>query len=188
MQTAFLHRLDRDLVGAEARAQLDAFSALFGRPPDFVDGHQHVQLLPQVRDAVIAAVKERAPAAWMRQCAVVPAARRTLDAKGRIIDWLSRGFARRARAQQVAVNPAFAGTYAFRPDADFARLFPKFLAGLPEGGLVMCHPGTVDAELERLDPLTTLREREYAYFLADEFPRVLAENGMTLAAAVQAQQ
>ena len=34
----------------------------------------------------------------------------------------------------------------------------------------MCHPGLVDAELERLDPLTTLREREYAYFCGDAFP------------------
>jgi putative ABC transport system substrate-binding protein len=30
----------------------------------------------------------------------------------------------------------------------------------------MCHPGKVDAELRRLDPLTDLREREYAFFSA----------------------
>ena len=45
----------------------------------------------------------------------------------------------------------------------------------------MCHPGIVDAELERLDPLTTLREREYAYLRGDAFPGVLAERGVTLA-------
>ena len=33
----------------------------------------------------------------------------------------------------------------------------------------MCHPGFVDAELQRLDPLTTLREQEYAYFAGDDF-------------------
>ena len=38
----------------------------------------------------------------------------------------------------------------------------------------MCHPGFVDAELKRLDPLTTLREREFAYFNSDEFAHVLA--------------
>jgi predicted glycoside hydrolase/deacetylase ChbG (UPF0249 family) len=45
----------------------------------------------------------------------------------------------------------------------------------------MCHPGIVDAELRRLDPLTTLREREYAYFLDDAFPAVLASHRVALA-------
>ncbi len=45
----------------------------------------------------------------------------------------------------------------------------------------MCHPGFVDSELERLDPLTTLREREFTYFNSDEFPKVLAAHGVALA-------
>ena len=45
---------------------------------------------------------------------------------------------------------------------------------MPDGGLVMCHPGQVDAELQRLDPLTDLREREYAYFCGDDFRRCCA--------------
>jgi predicted glycoside hydrolase/deacetylase ChbG (UPF0249 family) len=47
----------------------------------------------------------------------------------------------------------------------------------------MCHPGFVDAELQRLDPLTTLREKEYAYLAGDRFPELLAAHGMTLAPA-----
>ena len=39
----------------------------------------------------------------------------------------------------------------------------------------------VDTELRRLDPLTDLREREYAYFVADDFPRLLAAHGIALA-------
>ena len=67
------------------------------------------------------------------------------------------------------------------PKANFAKIFPRFLAGLPDGGLIMCHPGFVDAELERLDSLTTLREHEFAYFNSDEFPRLLADHGVALA-------
>jgi predicted glycoside hydrolase/deacetylase ChbG (UPF0249 family) len=51
---------------------------------------------------------------------------------------------------------------------------------LPDGGLIMCHPGFVDAELQRLDSLTTLREREFAYFNSDEFPRMLAAHDAAL--------
>jgi len=39
----------------------------------------------------------------------------------------------------------------------------------------------VDAELQRLDPLTTLREREYAFFAGDTFPAVLARHRVALA-------
>jgi len=49
--------------------------------------------------------------------------------------------------------------------------------------VVMCHPGFVDAELQRLDPLTTLREKEYAYFAGDAFPAALASHGVALADA-----
>ena len=47
--------------------------------------------------------------------------------------------------------------------------------------VVMCHPGFVDAELQRLDPLTELREKEYVFFAGDEFPAVLARHGVALA-------
>lgn len=179
----FLRALARQLDAASLEAEIDAqfrrFAVLFGRPPDFVDGHQHVHLLPQIREAVIAAAARHAPAAWLRQCGV-PAGRLPADAKGAVVDALSRRFRRLAAARALATNPAFAGTYAFRPDADFAVLFPRFLAGLPDGAVVMCHPGHVDAELARLDPVTHLRAREFAYLAGDTFPLVLARAGVTL--------
>ena len=66
-------------------------------------------------------------------------------------------------------------------EADYGALFPSFLEGLPDGGLVMCHPGFVDAELQRLDSLTGLRESEYAFFAGEGFPRLLARHGFALA-------
>ena len=64
---------------------------------------------------------------------------------------------------------------------DFARLFPGFLRALPAQSVVMCHPGFVDAELERLDPLTTQREREYAYLAGPDFAAALRAHGLALA-------
>jgi chitin disaccharide deacetylase len=181
MTAALLRRLDRAVVAAEIEAQLAAFAAAFGRAPDFLDGHQHIHLLPQVREEVLAAAKRRAPDAWVRQCGrTLPLVRRLFDRKGLVLDVLSRGFRARANALGVPTNPAFAGTYDFRPKADFARKFARFLDGLPDGGVVMCHPGHVDDELIRLDPLTDLREREYAYLAGDGFPAALAAHGVAL--------
>jgi predicted glycoside hydrolase/deacetylase ChbG (UPF0249 family) len=179
---AMARRLDRTALEREIGAQLQAFADAFGRPPDFVDGHQHVHIFPQVRDAFVRAVVAQAPNAWVRQCGRISSQPRKLqDRKGLLLDILSIGFRRRARRAGLHFNPAFAGTYSFAPDTDFAALFPTFLEGLPNGGLVMCHPGFVDAELERLDPLTTTREREYAYLNGEDFLRLLAEKDVMLA-------
>ena len=103
--------------------------------------------------------------------------------KGLVLDLLSGTFRRKAAARGIRTNPAFAGTYDFfaNPAPDFATLFPAFVKDMPAGGLVMCHPGFVDAELERLDPLTTPREREFAYLADDAFPDVLRRHGVALA-------
>ena len=51
-----------------------------------------------------------------------------------------------------------------------ASLMRQFLDGLPDGGLVMCHPGFVDETLVSLDPLTTQRENEHAFLAGDAIP------------------
>jgi predicted glycoside hydrolase/deacetylase ChbG (UPF0249 family) len=182
LRAALQRRFDAGGLQAEVAAQLAAFKSMFGRGPDFIDGHQHVHLFPQVRDAVLVLAVTEAPGAWLRQCgSVQPLAARLGDPKGLLVDFLSRAFRHRASALGIATNAAFAGTYAFRPEVDFAALFPRFLRALPDGGLVMCHPGHVDAELIRLDPVTHLREREYAYLDSTDAAQVLANAGFALA-------
>jgi predicted glycoside hydrolase/deacetylase ChbG (UPF0249 family) len=181
LRAAAARRLQPEFLVIEIATQLRAFIDAFGRPPDFLDGHQHVQLFPQVRDAFLRVVAEGAPNAWVRQCGRARPTRRLHDRKALTLDILSLGFRRKARRLGIAVNPAFAGTYSFSAKARFARIFPRFLSGLPDGGLVMCHPGFVDAELEALDSLTTLREHEFAFFGSDAFLPMLAEHGVTLA-------
>lgn len=180
MRRAMARRLDVELLTIEIATQMQAFLAAFGHLPDFVDGHQHVHLLPQVRNAFLKVVSEIAPNAWVRQCGRVRAGRVRHDPKSLVLDVLSLGFKSQATRHGLATNPAFAGAYNFSPKARFARLFPRFLKGLPDRGLIMCHPGFVDTVLESLDPVTTLREHEFAFFSSDAFPQVLAEHGAAL--------
>jgi predicted glycoside hydrolase/deacetylase ChbG (UPF0249 family) len=176
-----LHLLSGERLRAEIAAQLAAFGAAFGRKPDFIDGHQHAHLFPQVREALLEVAKAEAPEAWVRQCG--GAARRApADFKTAMLERLSRTFRVLAAARGVRTNPAFAGAYDFGAAApgDFDRLFPGFLHGLPAQSVVMCHPGLVDDELKRLDPLTTQREREFAYLAGDGLPAALSAAGLTL--------
>jgi predicted glycoside hydrolase/deacetylase ChbG (UPF0249 family) len=180
LRRAHLRSLRPKLLIAEISRQFEAFAAAFGRPPDFVDGHHHVHLFPQIRNAVLRATKDSAPDAWVRQCGQLSALRRLTDHKALLLDGLSRRFRRLAADHGLRTNPAFAGTYTFRSDAAYARLFATFLDRLPDGGVIMCHPGKVDAELERLDHVTNSRELEYAFFEGDAFPRLLAERSVRL--------
>jgi len=177
---SLLRRLDVDMVRAEILAQLSAFQSVFGRPPDYVDGHQHVQAFPQVRDAFVDAVAHAAPGAWIRQCGRAPGAPGAGDFKSLTLDMLSSGLRRRAAKAGVPFNPAFAGAYDFTRQPDFAGLFAHFLEHLPDGGLVMCHPGFVDETLVALDPLTTQREREFEFLASEGMPALLAARGLTL--------
>jgi len=182
LRLGLLRRLDPGLIEDELSAQLAAFKDLFGCAPDFVDGHQHAQLFPQVRDAFLRAVKEAAPGAWVRQGGrLQPLAKLIGAPKALVLDVLSAQFRKRAARAGIPFNPAFAGAYDFSGQPDFGLLMRQFLERLPEGGLVMCHPGFVDETLTSLDPLTTQREAEHAFLASEHFPPLLAANGVTLA-------
>ena len=182
LRAGLLRRLDAEMIYGELMVQLAAFKDLFGRDPDFVDGHQHAQLFPQARDGFLRAVKEAAPGAWVRQCGRrQPLAQRLAVPKALVLDLLSAQFRKRAARAGLSFNPAFAGAYDFTTAPDFGELMRQFLDGLPEGGLVMCHPGFVDDTLSSLDPLTTQRETEHAYLAGEQFPALLTANNVTLA-------
>jgi predicted glycoside hydrolase/deacetylase ChbG (UPF0249 family) len=134
-----------------------------------------------VRDGFLTAVKEAAPGAWVRQSGrSQPLAQRLGTPKALFLDILSARFRDRAARAGIPYNPGFAGAYDFSRQADFSVLMGQFLDGLPEAGVVMCHPGFVDEILVSLDPLTAQREREYAFLGSEQFPRLLAANKVTL--------
>lgn len=181
LRTSLLRQLDAEIVHAELLAQIAAFRQMFGRAPDYIDGHQHAQLFPQIRDAFLTAVKEAAPGAWIRQCGRnLPLSQRLSNPKALLLDTLSETFRRKAAHEGVAFNTGFAGAYDMVRGGDFSAAMQEFLAGLPDGGLVMCHPGYVDEILIGLDNVTHQRERELAFLNSDAFPQLLAETNVTL--------
>ncbi|WP_315736559.1 MULTISPECIES: ChbG/HpnK family deacetylase [unclassified Bradyrhizobium] len=181
LRAGLTRRLDPEMIRAEVLVQLAAFGDLFGRAPDFVDGHQHAQLYPQVREGFLAAVKETAPTAWVRQGGRnLPLMQRLAAPKALLLDVLSAQFRRQARRAEIAFNPGFAGAYDFTKASDFGALMDGFLDELPEHGLVMCHPGFVDDVLIELDPLTVQREHEHAYLAGEHFPGLLERRKVTL--------
>jgi chitin disaccharide deacetylase len=183
---AWRSALPRREIQDEMRRQLDAFEDAFGAPPDYVDGHQHVQVLPGIADDLIAELSARGLAGkvWLRDSADRP---RRIFARGKhwgkalTVAALARGFRAKARAAGFSLNDGFSGFSDFDAQADYAADFASFLRAPGAKPLIMCHPGHVDAELARLDPVTDSREAELAFLLSERFTEILDAAGARLA-------
>ncbi|WP_308515713.1 ChbG/HpnK family deacetylase [Sphingomonas flavescens] len=154
---AFLRRLPIGAIGSEVNAQFERFEEVMGRPPDFVDGHQHVHFLPGIRRVVIEATSRRAPRAWLRTCEdkLWRILRRPFRVKSLVNALQAAGFARAARRAGLRCNDSFAGFYDFR--SPFQLLLPRFFTARGQFHLVICHPG--DTELAD-DPISVARLKE----------------------------
>lgn len=158
-------------IAAEITRQLDAFEDALGRPPDFVDGHQHVHVLPGVRRALLDQLARRYPAGALyvrdpSDRAAAIRARGVAVGKALVIAGLATGFRSAALRRQLRVNRGFSGVAPFDPQRDFTADLQRFLIVPGPTHLVMCHPGFVDDELIRLDPVTATRPVEHAALLA----------------------
>jgi predicted glycoside hydrolase/deacetylase ChbG (UPF0249 family) len=177
---ALLSPAARAEIAAEIVRQLDAFAEAMSRAPDFVDGHQHVHALPGVRGGVMAALAGRG-VAYVRDPAdsLGPiAARGGPVGKALTVAALASGFGAAARRAGLAVNRGFSGFSAFDAKADYGAEFAGALRAPGPAPLVMCHPGEIDAELRRLDPVVETRPRELAFLASDRFLDVCAAAGL----------
>jgi hypothetical protein len=87
--------------------------------------------------------------------------------------WAGARLARGLRESGVATNDGFSGVYDFGA-ADYRALFRRFLKGVRERTIVMCHPAGSEAPG---DPIVAARSREYAYLASEQMPADLAEAG-----------
>lgn len=168
----------RNEIASEVARQLDAFEQHLGRAPDFVDGHQHVHVLPGIRRAVLDAVVARYPAGsvYLRDPADSIAAIRARGVaigKALTVAGLATGLRQAAARRGIPTNRGFSGFSPFDAGRNFAADLTAFLARPGPAHLVMCHPGHVDDELVRLDPVVATRPLEHAVLMTFEPPQGL---------------
>lgn len=168
----------RSEIAGEVARQLDAFEQHLGRAPDFVDGHQHVHVLPGVRGAVLdeLARRYRAGSVYLRDPSDSIAAIRARGVavgKALTVAGLATGLRRAAARRGIPTNRGFSGFSPFDAGRDFAADLTTFLVDPGPAHLVMCHPGHVDDELIMLDPVVATRPLEHAVLMTFEPPQGL---------------
>jgi len=192
VRLAVAGRLDGAAVLAEFTRQLDRFQALFGRPPDYLDGHQHVHLLPGVRQALFRLLRQRLAGApvYVRRLgrgpAAPPPAGREL-AKVLPVALLGTGFAAALDRMGVPGNDAFRGLHGFDPAEGAAQVAARFRRWFQAPGrrlLVNCHPGLPEPSpsgTAMADAIAATRAAEYAFLSDSGFPALLGERNTRLA-------
>ena len=193
---AHLHLLPRAALAAEWKAQWQAFVQAFGRAPDYVDGHQHVHHLPQVREVMLEALSESERVSENESgSAPPPAVRATgrLPGRGHAFKrWViqSTGGSRlqqTLKSRGLRHNTTLWGVYDF-VDEDYGALMRRWLRDVPaEGALLFCHPGKPQRtsahsheDPASIDLIAPAREREWRYFSSEAFVTDLREAQVVL--------
>ncbi len=179
MRSALSGRIDRASIATALHAQLDRFESVAMQAPDFVDGHQHVHVLPGIRDVVVAELLQR----YREKKPYLRAVNPRLPGHGGfikplVLKLLSNGFNDLAQRCGLRTNAGFAGIYSLQPHADFAALMRRWLSSARNGDLLMCHPGA--SAHDNSDPIADTRPRELALLKSAEFAELLAHNRICL--------
>lgn len=168
-------------IVAQLEQQIDRFADALGRLPDYIDGHQHVQLLPVVREAVVGAA--RRIGAYVRVTSEPIDAsmwRRPSPFGSVFLSRASRNLVKLAAEHGVTTNFGFRGVRNFRERAPFRNLFRRMIENTRDGCLVMCHPGYADPLLANRDPVQAQRVAELDYFASPDFLQDISDAGVVL--------
>jgi hypothetical protein len=181
MLRAALGGFDRTAARVVIERQLDAFEVQWRAPPDFVDGHQHVQQFAGIREALVHALARRyggqeGPKPYLRISRAPPGA---ADLKSRVIAAMGANALDSGAAHaDLPRAPALLGAYDFSGEpARYARLMAGWLHAAPAGSVIMCHPALF---AEPGDVIGAARAREFAYLSGADFAAALARAGVRL--------
>ena len=169
---ALLGLVSRAEIRAEIERQLDAFERQLGFPPDHIDGHEHVHMLPGIRHGLLDVVSRRYPGLkpLLRDPAdswSAIAARGGMTPKAKAVAALALGFGTNARRRGLPTNVGFSGFSSFDVDEPYGEELERALLRPGPRHIVMCHPGHADAELAALDPVVERRRMEYETLMRD---------------------
>ncbi|MPN45150.1 hypothetical protein SDC9_192717 [bioreactor metagenome] len=176
----------------EIRNQLTAFEDAMGRAPAYVDGHQHVHQLPQVRDVLIEELSRRDQGqnVWLRATRAAPHeahADLATCAKSWVIAHLgAQGLAQLAHAHGMRQNRRLLGVYGFDGDAQAYRArLVRWLDSADEADLLMCHVAALPSNGWLLtpqdDPIGRARTEEYSVWSAADLGDLLEQSGCSFA-------
>lgn len=181
LMSAPLAWVDRQAVRDSFRQQIDLFVKHLGRLPDYLDGHQHVHAFAVIREILVEVIDEY----WQANSKPWVRAPDQLIDNGRVpikawvLRMATRGFSAHLENAGLRYPAGFAGLYALTPSANFPDRMAGWLRQLPDGTLMMVHPGEQGSDIS--DPIRDARYVELQYLQSLQFADRLHSSGVHLA-------
>ena len=173
MLSAWLKQIKPAHAKPVIERQLNDFEQVWQAPPDFIDGHQHVQQFLGIRDALVQVLAERYGSfrtrPYLRISQLPPL---QVNFKARVIAAMGAEPLRLlAGLNGVPCASALSGVYDFNEGSiSYAQRMNGWLRTSPEGTLLMCHPAQ---SVEASDSIGQARVREYRYLTGADFQKQL---------------
>lgn len=191
LKRSYLNQISHGAVFCEIQAQYQRFVDLMGRDPDFIDGHQHIQQLPIIREAVLAAVRSRSkgqkmyvrvaglPLSW---CASGLKHSAGFVGRNLLIGLPGRALQKLLERNGVSHNRFLLGCYDYEGGEKFNHIFCRYLTvGPGRRDIFFCHPGRVDDTLRKRDSVVLAREETFNFLSSPQFGDIMEERGIELA-------
>ena len=174
-----LRLIDKSAIKDSFRRQIDAFTKLSGRLPNFLDGHQHVHAFPVISTALCEVIAEYWPSnknLYVRDSSKVDMRADGFLTKKLILRAACSSLGPQLENLKVPSPKSFAGVYDFNPSAKMAHLFDQWLSLSQDGSLFMCHPAAHGSA----DALGPARANEFDYLNSSAFINACERYGVTL--------
>jgi len=172
--------LPRLAIQESIEHQLNQFEAELGTKPDYVDGHQHVHQLPQIREILLSVLKRRYDKhlPWIR----VARPHMASGIKGWIIKMLgANALELEAKRLGFRSSNALLGVYNFSGSTqDYKKRLVDWALQAQQGvgtSVLMCHPAVklqVDSS-EISDPIYPARLNEFSVLNSESFNAIFNE-------------
>ncbi len=174
---AYLRRLPLAQIQHALHRQLDRFEAIWGHPPDFVDGHQHIQLLPGLRSLICRLLQQRYPGnpPWLRDS---QPAQPSSSSKHLVLTVLAQRFRQQCKARGFSLNHRLTGIYSLSGDNHYPARLQHWLQHANNGVMLMCHPAHHGIACSA--PHGLARQQEFAALTGQNFIAQLHREGVTL--------
>ncbi len=168
-------------IETEFQLQLDNFKNCSGFLPDYIDGHQHIQQLPVIRNAVVNVIKRNYDniLPYIRVSSNGLNNSLKISTKALLVHLLGANSLRNlARKNDIPTTSNFAGFSSFKDDQYYPLQFEYYLKSIKNNGVIMCHPGL--ANPNNSDPIAASRFKEYNFFNSNLFLELLQKHQVIL--------
>jgi len=186
LKNVYKKTINYEQLTDEIMAQINRFIEITGHLPEYIDGHQHVQQLPLVRNAVVKIVSKlmkkypkkniyvriaKLPFSWLMTRGILNLKKFVLGNCLIILPGLSMTYL--LDQQNISHNRFLLGYYDYKTK-NFADIFQAYLSIKPvTKDIYFCHPGYIDQKLRNRDSVIESRAETLNFLQSFQFKEIM---------------